>query len=75
MAVPGHDRHVVLGRRAAEQDDDRRRGSVIARRLPAGPVADELDLELELDAVPRATSARTRSRQAADVGRACPSGR
>ena len=48
---PRHDRHVVLGRRPAKQHDDGA-GSRSRRRLPGRPVADELDLEAELDAVP-----------------------
>ena len=64
------DRDVVLGGRAAQQDDDRRpiRGGhdgpqarPAVRPVPAVPVAQEHDLERESVPVARATSARTRS--------------
>ena len=47
------ERHVVLGRRPAEQHRDRRGAShriAALTRLPAGPVAGEHDLEAQLDA-------------------------
>ena len=45
------------------------------RRLPARPVADELDLEGEVDAVPGEDLGPDVLGQAADVGGASPSGR
>ena len=69
---PRHDRHVVLGRRAAEQDDDRDgRGHVTARP----PVAEELDLRHELDAELPGDLVAGALEDRPDVGGACPSGR
>ena len=70
---PRHDRDVVLRRRPAEQDDDRRMRRRSVDRLTAGsaPVAEEHDLRHELDAGlparPRRATSSTRPRTSAAV--------
>ena len=72
----GHDRDVVLGRWAAEEDDDRRMRGVARGHRPIAPIAEEHDLGLERG---RPVAARTAAAhlvgQARGRRRRCPSGR